>query len=211
MACCCSGRRTASSGCWRRWPGAGRGAGPVAQPASTGRPAAPAGVRHRAGLRGFERPRHVAPGSAWQTAVERDRVLASPPTLCRFENRADRASAWAIHEVLVERFIASFASPPAKLILDFDATTIRGLSALPTSLMWTAGGASAFCNGSAAIVCGMKPGPALGGSGRARPYVRPALVRPRPLAIMGVRLRVRRQSPGRARGAREYAASPELP
>ena len=29
---------------------------------------------------------------AWQTAVERDRVLASPPTLCRFENRADRAS-----------------------------------------------------------------------------------------------------------------------
>ena len=59
---------------------------------------------------------------AWQTAVERDRVLASPPTLCRFENRADRASAWAIHEVLVERFIAGFARPPAELILDFEAT-----------------------------------------------------------------------------------------
>jgi hypothetical protein len=59
---------------------------------------------------------------ALQTAVERDRVLASPPTLCRFENRADRATAWAIHTVLVEQFIASFARPPVELILDFDAT-----------------------------------------------------------------------------------------
>ena len=41
----------------------------------------------------------------------------------------------------------------------------------------------------------------LGGSGRARPYVRPVLVRRQPLAVMGVRLRARRQSPGRARGA----------
>jgi hypothetical protein len=49
------------------------------------------------------------------------------------------------------------------------------------------------------------------GSGRARPYVRPTLARSRPRAIMGGRLRVGRQSPGRAHGAREYAASPELP
>jgi len=59
---------------------------------------------------------------ALQTAVERDRSLASASTLCRFENRADRASAWRLHEVLVDQFIASFKRPPKNLILDFDAT-----------------------------------------------------------------------------------------
>ena len=59
---------------------------------------------------------------ALQTAVERDRCLASASTLCRFENRADRDSAWRLHEVLVDQFIASFKRPPKKLILDFDAT-----------------------------------------------------------------------------------------
>jgi hypothetical protein len=62
---------------------------------------------------------------AWQTAVERDRPLASSPTLCRLENRADRQVAWAMHEVIVEQFIASFAQPPTELILDFDATDDR--------------------------------------------------------------------------------------
>ena len=57
-----------------------------------------------------------------QTAVERDEPLASSPTLCRWENRADRDAAWAIHRVLVERFIASHQRPPRRLILDFDAT-----------------------------------------------------------------------------------------
>jgi len=59
---------------------------------------------------------------ALQTAVERDRCLASASTLCRFESRADRESAWRLHEVLVDQFIASFKRPPKKLILDFDAT-----------------------------------------------------------------------------------------
>ena len=59
---------------------------------------------------------------ALQTAVDRDRPLASPSTLSRFENAADRRWAWIIHEVLVESFIASFAAPPEELILDFDAT-----------------------------------------------------------------------------------------
>ena len=62
---------------------------------------------------------------AWQTAVERDRALASSPTLCRLENRADRQVAWAVHQVIVDQFIASFAAPPAELILDFDATDDR--------------------------------------------------------------------------------------
>ena len=59
---------------------------------------------------------------ALQTAVERDAALASSPTLCRFENRADRHTAIRLHEVLVNQFIGSFKRSPKKLILDFDAT-----------------------------------------------------------------------------------------
>lgn len=59
---------------------------------------------------------------ALQTAVERETVLASSATLCRWENRADREAAWQLHEVLVEQFIASFKRAPKTLILDFDAT-----------------------------------------------------------------------------------------
>jgi hypothetical protein len=63
--------------------------------------------------------------AAWQTAVERDSPLASSPTLCRLEQRIDRRAAVAMHEVLFEKFVASFAAPPAQLILDFDATDDR--------------------------------------------------------------------------------------
>jgi len=59
---------------------------------------------------------------ALQTAVDRDEALASSPTLCRLENRAERETAWAMHEVLVEQFIASHKEPPRELILDFDPT-----------------------------------------------------------------------------------------
>lgn len=59
---------------------------------------------------------------ALQTAVNRDTPLASAPTLCRMENRADRETAWALHEVLVDNFIASHARAPEELVLDFDAT-----------------------------------------------------------------------------------------
>jgi hypothetical protein len=59
---------------------------------------------------------------AIQTGVDRSEVLAGASTLCRFENRADRDSAWRIHEVLVEQFIKSFKRRPRKLVLDFDAT-----------------------------------------------------------------------------------------
>ena len=62
---------------------------------------------------------------ALQTAVGTDAVLASQSTLCRWENRADREAAWALHRVLVEQFIASFAHWPKKLVLDFDATDDR--------------------------------------------------------------------------------------
>ena len=62
---------------------------------------------------------------AWQTALERDEELASSPTLCRLENRVNRQAAFAFHRVLVEQFIASFATAPTELILDFDATDDR--------------------------------------------------------------------------------------
>ena len=51
--------------------------------------------------------------------------LASPPTLCRLENRIGRRALVAMSEVLVETFIASFERPPTELILDFDATDDR--------------------------------------------------------------------------------------
>jgi len=57
-----------------------------------------------------------------QTAVDRDNVLASSPTLCRWENEADRETARIVHELFVEEFIESFKHPPEELILDFDAT-----------------------------------------------------------------------------------------
>jgi len=59
---------------------------------------------------------------AIQTSVSKDTLLASAPTLCRFENSANRDIAVAIHKIFVEQFIQSFDRPPEKLILDFDAT-----------------------------------------------------------------------------------------
>jgi hypothetical protein len=60
--------------------------------------------------------------AALQTAVQRDEELAGASTLCRWENRSDRETAWAIHRILVEQFIASFKRAPKEIVLDFDAT-----------------------------------------------------------------------------------------
>lgn len=50
-------------------------------------------------------------------------AMGSSPTLCRLENRVDRASMWAMARVLVDTFIESFGKKvPQELILDFDAT-----------------------------------------------------------------------------------------
>lgn len=59
---------------------------------------------------------------AFQTAVEKDKVLGSRSTLCRLEQQADRTLMWRIHEQMAEQSIASFEVPPESLILDFDAT-----------------------------------------------------------------------------------------
>ena len=59
---------------------------------------------------------------AMQTAIGVEREVASAPTLCRLENWADKRTAWRLHQVLVEQFIASFKQAPQELVLDFDAT-----------------------------------------------------------------------------------------
>jgi hypothetical protein len=64
---------------------------------------------------------------AWQALAERapdpERPLASPPTLCRLENRVGRPALVEMSKALVEAFVASFRDgPPECLVLDFDAT-----------------------------------------------------------------------------------------
>jgi hypothetical protein len=55
----------------------------------------------------------------------REKALASPPTICRLENSGTREDAWRMAEVFVEQFIASYPQPPKELTLDFDATDDR--------------------------------------------------------------------------------------
>ena len=52
-------------------------------------------------------------------------ALASPPTLCRLENRIGRATLVRVAEVLLDQFLAAHTTPPGHLILDFDATDDR--------------------------------------------------------------------------------------
>ena len=63
----------------------------------------------------------------WQAATDHPEVddsaeLASPPTLCRLENRITRRDLVRIAAVLVDQFLASFPTPPAELTLDIVAT-----------------------------------------------------------------------------------------
>jgi hypothetical protein len=63
----------------------------------------------------------------WQTLTDHPGAdqhpqLASPPTLCRLENRVSRRTLVKMSAVLVDTFIGSFASPPQHLTLDLDAT-----------------------------------------------------------------------------------------
>lgn len=57
-----------------------------------------------------------------ERGVDKDQPLASPPTLCRLENRVDRQALVALSKVLVETFIRRHPTPPEELVLDFDAT-----------------------------------------------------------------------------------------
>lgn len=63
-----------------------------------------------------------------QTAVGRDQALASAPTLSRLETAATPEQGWALHGVLMDKFIASRRGPrrraPRELVLDVDATHV---------------------------------------------------------------------------------------
>ena len=52
--------------------------------------------------------------------------LASQATLSRFENRVSRTELYRMALVLLEQFIASYASPPRLIVLDVDDTADRG-------------------------------------------------------------------------------------
>ncbi len=55
-------------------------------------------------------------------ACEKDDVLASQPTMCRFENAPTRTTLYRIGEALVDVFISSYNKPPRSIILDIDDT-----------------------------------------------------------------------------------------
>jgi hypothetical protein len=57
-----------------------------------------------------------------ERGIKDDMPLASPPTLCRLENRVDHKTLAEITKVFVDRFIASYTKTPDELILDFDPT-----------------------------------------------------------------------------------------
>lgn len=59
-----------------------------------------------------------------QTAVGTGEDLASSPTLCRLERRANRTDIAALNRVLVDQFIASQPVPPGELVVDVDASDI---------------------------------------------------------------------------------------
>jgi hypothetical protein len=58
----------------------------------------------------------------FQTAVNRDEVLASSSTLCRLENTSNRQIAVDMNKLLVEIFIKSFDKVLKELILDINPT-----------------------------------------------------------------------------------------
>ena len=59
-----------------------------------------------------------------QTAVGRDQPLGSAPTLSRLETAATPEHAAALHEVLMQQFLASHDKVPKELVLDVDATHV---------------------------------------------------------------------------------------
>ena len=54
--------------------------------------------------------------------AEEDQPLASPPTLCRLENRVGRKALVKMSKLFVDHFLASHKEPPKEIVLDFDAT-----------------------------------------------------------------------------------------
>ena len=74
-------------------------------------------------LNDHDRLRH---DSILQTALGRDELLGSSPTLCRMENRTSSRDAAGLARVLFEQFIQAHAhaSAPDEIVLDIDASDI---------------------------------------------------------------------------------------
>ena len=76
-------------------------------------------------LNDHDRLRH---DSILQTALGREALLGSSPTLCRIENRASSGDAAGLSRVLFEQFIHAHAhvhaSAPEQIVLDIDASNI---------------------------------------------------------------------------------------
>ena len=74
-------------------------------------------------LNDHDRLRH---DSILQTALGRDELLSSSPTLCRTENRASSGDAAGLSRVLFEQFIHAHAhaSAPEQIVRDIDASDI---------------------------------------------------------------------------------------
>lgn len=51
-----------------------------------------------------------------------DNPLASPPTLCRLENRVNRKALFQMNKVMVDQFLSAHRKPPKEIVLDLDAT-----------------------------------------------------------------------------------------
>ena len=80
-----------------------------------------------AGCEDLNDHQHLRDDPLWQLATEHpevdgDATLASPPTLCRLENRVTKESLRRMSEVFVDVFLAAHATPPEEVVLDFDAT-----------------------------------------------------------------------------------------
>ena len=61
---------------------------------------------------------------AFQAAIEKETLLASSASLCRFENKFNKKLAFDVHIEMINQFIKSFEKAPEKLVLDFDATDL---------------------------------------------------------------------------------------
>jgi hypothetical protein len=59
----------------------------------------------------------------FQTAVGSTASLASPSTLCRFEDwGGSRDTIWGMHRIFFENFIKAYQQPPEEIVLDFDGS-----------------------------------------------------------------------------------------
>lgn len=57
-----------------------------------------------------------------ERGIDPNSPLASPATLCRFENAVSHESMVRFAEVFVDQFLAAHLTPPEQIVLDFDAT-----------------------------------------------------------------------------------------